>query len=214
MTLLQLIVDFLFPNTPQLIALENLGAGEVLEILPPSDLNENGVLALFNYQDCRVKEMVWEIKYKGNRTLSAKLGSILYDTIIDELSERNISPHIDNPVLLPIPVSDRRRLERGFNQAELLAKEIKALDTLNHFQYLPRKLTKISHTESQTKTASRKERLDNLKNSMLVQDRASIEGKLVILVDDVTTTGATFKEAKRALTEAGAKKILCFAVAH
>lgn len=210
----ELIFDFLFPRSPKLLALETLPPGKLLEILPRSALDESGVVALFDYQDALVKELIWEIKYKGNRVLAEKLGFVLYDTIIDELSERNVFVKEKSVVLIPMPVSDKRRLERGWNQAELLAGAVKSLDTLGQFKYLPRQLVKIRHTESQTRTATKRERLENLDNSMLVLNPASVAGRFVVLVDDVTTTGATFREAKRALNLAGAKKVLCVAVSH
>ena len=117
-------------------------------------------------------------------------------------------------LLVPIPISNKRRSERGWNQAEMLAERVAALDKENLFKYLPGQLVKIIHTESQTRTGSRKERLENLKNSMEILSTSVVAGKCVVVIDDVTTTGATFIEAERALTTAGAKNILCVAIAH
>ena len=154
------------------------------------------------------------MKYAGNRTLASRLGQLLYDVIESELMERNIFEKYHNVILLPMPISDKRRNERGWNQCEILCEEVKALDTAQHFKYLPRQLCKVRHTESQTRTASKRERLENLHDSMRVMHPPAVAGRCVVLVDDVTTTGSTFAEAKRALREAGARKIICFALAH
>ena len=87
-------------------------------------------------------------------------------------------------------------------------------DTEKTLRYKPRQLVKHFHTESQTHTATKKERMENLKDSMKVLAPAVVSGQFIILIDDVTTTGSTFAEAKRALKAAGTKKILCIAVAH
>jgi ComF family protein len=207
--------DFLFPKSDKVLKLENLSVDVLLNILPGAQLDDlAGAIALFDYSHPLVKEIVWEIKYSGNRTLAEKLGTLLYDVIEVELEERNILKKEKSVLLMPVPTSDKRRFERGWNQAELLTGAIKRLDARDHYKYLPRQLVKIRHTESQTKTAHRRERLENLDNSMLVQHPQTVENRFVVLVDDVTTTGATFKEAKRALKSAGAKKIFCIAIAH
>lgn len=209
-------LDFLFPKTRKVLELEALSVGEILKTLPPAmgpELDEN-VIALFDYSHILVKEIIWEVKYGGNRVLADKLGVILYDTIISELGERSVLEKWRSALLVPMPVSDRRRFERGWNQAELLAQAVKAKDLGSILKYLPRQLAKIRHTESQTRTANKRERAHNLANSMRVINPLSVTDKFVILVDDVVTTGSTFAEARRALKEAGAKKILCIAVAH
>lgn len=214
-SLLKSLSDFLFPQNDKVLRLESLSAEKLIALLPPARLDEkSGMIALFDYDHPLVKEIVWEAKYNGNRNLAAKLGTVLYDVIEAELEERNVFEKEQSVILMPMPVSDKRRFERGWNQAELLTEAIKRLDTNEHYRYLPRQLVKIRHTESQTKTVDRKERLENLADSMLVQHAPAVENRFVVLVDDVTTTGATFKEAKRALKEAGAKKVFCIAVAH
>ncbi|KKU50084.1 MAG: Phosphoribosyltransferase [Parcubacteria group bacterium GW2011_GWB1_49_7] len=212
---IQSILNFVFPKNPKILVLEALSAEEIHKSLPAANGPEKSdVIALFNYSHPLVKEIVWEVKYGGNAILSARLGEILYDTIIQELEERNLLSESSRTILMPMPISGKRRFERGWNQAELLARAAKRSDAGNILKYVPGQLVKILHTESQTKTASKSERMKNLEGSMKVMNPLSVEGRLIVLVDDVVTTGSTFAEARRALKEAGAKKILCFAIAH
>ncbi len=185
------------------------------ELLPKNyhDL-ESDSFALFDYQHSLTKEVVWEIKYKGNRTLAETAGILLYDEIVSELTERNWWEKFGSILLIPSPISDRRRLERGWNQAELLTEAIKACDHEGRFRHTPGQLVKLSHTESQARTQNRAERLSNLKNSMGIRHPKAVESRAVVLIDDVVTTGATLTEARRALKQAGVKKIVCFALAH
>ena len=194
------LLDFLFPKTPKILELEKLSSQKLLDLLSPHSLP-------FDYQHPLVKEIIWEIKYKGNRTLAEKIGMLLYDSIVPELNEEKI-------ILIPIPISGKRRFERGFNQTEIICEAIKKLDKEGRFKYLCGQLIKTIDTLSQTRTATRKERLENLRDSMVILNPEKIKGQCVVLIDDVTTTGATFTEAKRALRAAGAKKIYCFAIAH
>ena len=201
------------------VELEALSVEKMLTTLPQAKtLKDVNTVALFDYSHPLTKEIIWEVKYKGNDVLADKIGAILYDTARQELEDLSLFDakwKSSEPILLiPAPASDKRRQERGWNQAELLAEKIKMRDTQNLFKYLPKQLVKVIHTESQTKTGSRRDRLKNIKNSMKVLGIPTVEGKCVVLIDDVVTTGATFKEASRALKEAGVKKILCIAVAH
>lgn len=210
-----LCMDFLFPQSPKILELQALSTSELAKILPPADMQkEKETLAVFDYSHPLVKEMIWELKYKGNTKIADKLGEILYDHIQQELVDLSLFENWSKPLLMPIPISDKRRFERGWNQSELLAQKIMDYDRNKMFVYLPRQLIKYRHTESQTKTSSRKERLENITNSMKVLNTSKMAGECVVVVDDVTTTGSTFAEARRALFTAGARKILCVAVAH
>lgn len=214
-----LFVNFLFPPSPKVLELETFSAGVLLETLPPAEsLKDKHTMALFNYRDPLVKEIIWELKYSGNVRIAEKLGEILHDHIRHELLDlalfESASWRMGKPILMPIPISDKRRFERGWNQSELLIKAVMVHDHEKVFRYLPKQLVRFRHSESQTKTASRSERLENLTNSMKVLNAPSVAGECVIVIDDVTTTGSTFAEARRALRAAGARKILCVAVAH
>lgn len=214
----EIFSDFLFPKTKQVLELEALSPSTLLEILPPAQIGPNEEFsALFAYNSPLTKEAVWEIKYGGNRNIAAKIGEILHNLILTEIEEEASTSALwlkAEPLLLPIPISEKRRFERGWNQTEILCEAIKKADATHRLKYIPRQLIKTHHTESQTKTASKRERLENLKGSMRVQNPESISRKCVVLIDDVATTGATFNEARRAVRAAGAGKILCIAVAH
>ena len=211
----ELLVDFIFPKNRKILALEALSAGELVSTLPSAErLKDKSTFALFDYAHPLVKEVVWELKYNGNTKIAEKLGEILYDHIEQELIESAPFAKSGRVLLVPIPVSGRRRFERGWNQSELLSEAIIKRDIEKRLKYLSSQLVKNHHTESQTKTSSRAERLKNLTNSMRVLNPSSVLGECIIVIDDVTTTGSTFAEAERALRSAGAKKILCYAVAH
>ena len=210
-----LFADFLFPKSNKVLELEALSVGTLLEVLPPAPPpKDKNTVALFDYSHPLVKEIIWELKYSGNIRIADKLAEILYDVICHELTDLGLFEKWERPILVPIPISDKRRFERGWNQSELLAEGVMVHDKGGKLKYLPKQLVKIRHTESQTKTASRNERLRNLSDSMKVLNASMLDGECVIVLDDVTTTGSTFAEARRALRAAGAKKILCVAVAH
>jgi len=213
-----LCTNFLFPKNRKVLKLETLSADVLLDTLPQAGRLENShSIAIFDYNHPVVKELIWELKYSGNVQIAEKFGEILYDVIRHELADNLLFGPTNRRrklMLIPIPVSDKRRFKRGWNQSELLAKQVMKRDQGKVFRYLPRQLAKLHHTESQTKTASRNERLKNLTNSMKILNPLSVTGECVVVIDDVTTTGATFAEARRALHVAGTKKIICIALAH
>ena len=107
-----------------------------------------------------------------------------------------------------VPVTKKRRRERGYNQGELLARAIgKELD-IPVVQALEKK-----RETPQQKSLTKAARLDNLKASFAIRDRTAVKGKTVLLVDDVLTTGATADEVCRELLIAGTKEIYFIAAA-
>lgn len=101
-----------------------------------------------------------------------------------------------------VPITKKRRRERGYNQSELLAQVVG--EKLNLPVVCP--LEKKRDTAPQQSLA-KAERLENLKASFKIRDRACVKGKTVLLVDDVLTTGATADEVCRELMIADAKEI-------
>ena len=157
-----------------------------------------------SYKNPVVREAIKLLKYKFVKNLSKKLAKILIKILKNsQFLTNNFSEPISSFLVIPTPLHHRKFLERGFNQSELLAKEIADEFDLNLRTDL---LIKIKKTPSQT-DLKEEERLLNVKGIFQVKDKKIIKGKIIFLVDDVITTGATLNEAAKVLKKAGAKEV-------
>ena len=185
---------------------------------PPAERESaNWIFPLFDYRHISIKKSIWLLKYKNKRKLAGIFAEIMYEKIIEELSELSVMKNFREPILIPIPLSQKRYRERGYNQAELICQELIKINNLRHGVDMKLEnniLIKIKETEHQANIKNRKDRLKNLSDSFSVKNSELIKGKNIILIDDVTTTGATLNEAKKILKQFGAKKIIAFTVAH
>ena len=198
--LLSYLLDLIVPPRPTERVVRSLNL-QILESLS----SEDGL----PYHEPRVTALVWELKYHGTGRSAALAGGYLSEILLAAASEE-----LGVPLLVPVPMHAARRRERGHNQTELLCKA--ALKELSKtvFEYAPHALTRTVNTKTQ-QGLPRAERLKNIKNSMTAgPDAKKITGRVCIVVDDVTTTGATFEEAKRALKSAGARAVHCIALAR
>lgn len=155
--------------------------------------------------DGALKDAVWELKYKNRKALAKPLASMLFQKFCE------IFPDFKSEefVAIPIPLHKNKLRQRGFNQAELLAREF---SHLSNIQLLTNQLLKIKETPAQVEVASKEDRIKNLEEAFLVN--IPIPAVTIILIDDVATTGATLIHAAHALRKAGAKKIIGLVVAH
>jgi ComF family protein len=207
------LIDIVFPPLPLVQKLQQLSPTEIINEIPFADaLSDKNSLAVLSYHHPLTRAAIWEIKYRGNKTITRKIARIVYDYLLTEISEAETWQNFVNPVIVPIPLSLERIRERGYNQTERLAKELINIDGGKNFKLEINWLKKIRSTDSQSHTRNRTERLKNL--SGCFEAARDVKGKNIILLDDVITTGATMKEAKNTLKRAGAKKIICVAVAH
>lgn len=160
-----------------------------------------------DYRNNAIKKIIRTFKYRQAGALAETLGEIL--------SQRTEKLFIKNSagasLIIPVPLAPKRQRERGFNQAALLGRYFAQKNGLAFDSEI---LLKIKNTAPQVGTAGRGERLENLKESFAVSDFKKIQGKTVILVDDVLTTGATIMECARALQKAGVKKIIALVAAR
>lgn len=112
-------------------------------------------------------------------------------------------------IIISVPMHKLKKSVRGYNQSELLAKEIAKQMGI---QFEKNVLIKIRNTKVQS-TLTKTQRAENVKNAFLVTDDTKIKDKKIILIDDIYTTGSTVNECSRILKKAGAKEICVVTIA-
>jgi ComF family protein len=140
-----------------------------------------------------IADAISQLKYSGKSWLAAPLARLVYS---------DVSPAIARPFCVaPVPLHRKRLAERGFNQAALLGRHL-----ARHYRvpFLPRALLRIRDTPSQV-GQNRRERLSALEHAFI--GRRRLQGRRVLLVDDVITTGTTLDQCARAALEAGASEV-------
>lgn len=106
-------------------------------------------------------------------------------------------------IIMPVPIHKMKKLKRGYNQSELFAKGI---SKMLEIPISVDSLIKQKNTLMQS-SLGKDERVKNVQNAYKVMNVEKIKNKKILLVDDIYTTGATIRECKRVLQQAGAKKI-------
>lgn len=172
------------------------------------------IFPIYDYRHPPIKKALWLLKYKGKKRLASIFAEIMYGKILEELSELSVMENFRNIILIPIPLSAKRYRERGYNQAELICKELARIDEEKNFKLEKNILIKPKETEHQARIDARAERLKNIVGSFAIKNAESVVGRNIILIDDITTTGATLNEAKKILKQNDAKKVIAFTVAH
>lgn len=132
------------------------------------------------------------------------LGKILSQIAIDYLKKNQLTTTLSDFILIPLPLHRRRYLERGFNQSQIIAQNIKQyLNT----PLIDDSLIRTKYTKHQTKLNMNK-RLKNISGVFSITNKQKIIGKKILLIDDVVTTGASLNEAAKILRQNGAIKVI------
>jgi ComF family protein len=141
-----------------------------------------------------LRSIVHSLKYDGRRSLATPLGALILERCRWVLEGADI--------VVPVPLHPARRRERGFNQALDLARALE----------LPvaRSIRRVRATESQT-GLSADERHRNIRGAFAASRArwrvSKVHGRVVVLVDDVSTTGATLEECARVVRAMGAREV-------
>jgi len=155
------------------------------------------------------RKLIHQFKYEPYiKNLATPLSEIVLQHL--EIIGANIPEIWKNSILVPIPIEIKKLKDRGYNQAQELAKE------LGHKLNVPSifdNLVKIKRTAPQMELSA-KERQENLKGAFAVKNPAEFAGKKIFLVDDVYTTGSTMEECARALKATSAKQVFGIAIAR
>lgn len=155
-----------------------------------------------------LRELIHLLKYDGVRPAANVLGRMLAEALAP-LQPLFAKARV---LVVPVPLFTRKRHQRGFNQAELIARAALKLEPSQRFE-LKLVLDRTRETQSQI-GLSRRQRRENLRGAFAVTAPEAIRGREVLLVDDVFTTGTTVSECARVLLRAGAAKVYVATVAR
>lgn len=153
----------------------------------------------------KLKDIILLYKYRKLQILGKGLAQFAYQTLDNEEA---IWWGID--AIIPVPLHPKRKKQRGFNQAQIIARE---LARLKKTVVIERVLIKLKNVPPQTSLAA-EERKKNVKGIYKVSKPEQIKGKIVLLVDDVFTTGSTIYECSSVLRKAGAKDVRALTIAQ
>ena len=165
------------------------------------------IISAVDYANPLVRDLIKALKYHYVQELAKPLSQLMIKT----LESLNLGVPIYNFIIIPVPLHKFRLRNRGFNQAELLAREI-----ADYFK-LPIKtdtLQRIKPTEIQAEIKNDEERKNNVKDAFKIENSEAIKDKNILLIDDVVTSAATLSEAVKVLKLNGAKEIWALTVAR
>jgi ComF family protein len=162
------------------------------------------LLNFYSYSD--VKLMLHRLKYKGRKDIGFQLGLMAGQKAKSSLFFDDID------LIVPIPIHKSKLLKRGYNQAAFIAKGVGERMNIPVREDV---IIKHTNTKSQTKM-NRIERVKNVGSSFQLVDKFGIQGRHILLVDDVLTTGATIEACANHLLEARDVRlsILCICLAR
>lgn len=177
----------------------------------------DGILIAGDYENKVLANLIKSFKYKFIKDLGTELGKFLAlflrdlhyraNTLFWDTDRFINLTDLEENLLIPVPLHKKRERWRGFNQADILLKGLLGKEPAKNLEELKR----IKYKTPQAKL-NEKERMSNIKNCF-VWEGEGLEGKNVILIDDVVTTGATLNECARVLKENGARKVWGLVVA-
>ena len=156
-----------------------------------------------------LRELIHLLKYGGVRPAANVLGRMLAEAIGG--LEADFPP--EGVILIPVPLHRKRLQQRGFNQAELIARAAMKNMRADRLRLRPAALARTRETESQIGLTNHQRRA-NLRGAFAVAEPEAVKGWEVLVVDDVYTTGSTVSECARVLRRAGASKVWVATVAR
>lgn len=163
------------------------------------------ITSFWNYRDPHAEKILRHIKSMPNERIAAWCALLFSKRILNRPK---------NPecwIIIPIPITRKRLTERGFNQSLLIARAMAQQFSL---PLAANVLIKNKHTNKQGIAKSREERSQNILGSFTVHNHHLIQGKNVIIIDDIVTTGSTLKEARATLIKSGAHRVIAWTLAN
>ncbi|MCL2499860.1 MAG: ComF family protein [Defluviitaleaceae bacterium] len=144
-----------------------------------------------------LRDIIRDVKFRNKKNHARALGRLWADILKKRISFTDVT-------LVPVPLHPKKERGRGFNQAEILARELsKGLN-------LPVQNTLIRVTDTLPQAGlPPAQRIENVADAFRIAPRYNIRGKSYIMVDDIFTTGASLNECARTLLDGGAREVAC-----
>ena len=158
----------------------------------------------FGFYENELRKLIHLFKYSRIQTLSAPLGRLLARALPREQTF---------DVIVPMPLHWRKRWQRGFNQSELLAREI-GRRTQTPVRNCLRRVRSTASQAGLTSAKRRKNVSGAFQTTRRAKHRKALDGLSVLLIDDVMTTGATAASCARALKRGGARQVTLLTLAR
>ena len=176
--------------------------------------NIDQLLIAAELSDPLVNKMIKAYKYGFIFDMFLPL-TVIAKKSVKKLLRKDFNLLEDNPLFIPVPLYRTRLNERGFNQSWLITK---SMADAFHVSSDEHALSKKHNFKHQADTKSREERLNNIKGNFVLSDPYGVNGRTIILVDDICTTGATLNECAKVLKNppagGGAKRVIGFVIAR
>ena len=160
------------------------------------------LLYIFKYEKL-IRKLILQYKFFDKAYLSNTFEKIILN------NEKNCRILKLYDIIISVPMYKNKKKERGYNQTELIAKQISK--KLN-IKFEKDCIKKIRNTKVQSKL-NEKQRKENIKNAFIVNNKINLKNKKIILFDDIYTTGSTVNEISRILKNSGVKEILVLVIA-
>jgi predicted amidophosphoribosyltransferase len=112
------LISVIFPQKIEILTNENF------EKLTKAVNDNLYIFSIFYYKNADIKRLIKLIKYKGNRDATKKVSGVIYDYLLEDVSERIELYNFTKPMIIPIPATKHRMREFGFNQCERMVKYI------------------------------------------------------------------------------------------
>jgi len=160
-----------------------------------------------------LRQAILRMKFGGDERLAERMGELL----LPPWQSLGAGREFRAPLLVPVPLHPSRLRERGFNQAEWLARGVERAIARRGAFALPRLRTNCLGRKRATPPQtgmSLAARRENLRGAFDVTDLLAVHGREIVLVDDVMTTGATLSACARVLKRAGAGQVMAIALAR
>ena len=211
------LFDLVIAPPRELSAARDLTIDTIFERCPRSSFRIGNIRAILNYRAGSTHSLIALLKFRNSGFARQLCAELLY-------RELNAMFPTQEIILIPVPSSKKRIRGKGFNHCERLLHELEKVDTehrsehhsKNRFEIQTDWIIKTRHTKRQA-LLTRSERLTNLRGVFAINPRGqteSAQNKIVVVIDDIVTTGTTMREVMRVAKSAGASEVHGLALAH